>query len=482
MRKLGIHFVHAILLASTPLLVNAETFSCTTTTASANGSAIQSAINSASAGAVICVPSGSGSGDFTLNKPVTVVGAAQRGAGTTTTTGRFTITGATGAARVTGFTFNINSYHTIEWSTGFRVDHNIINFSPGSDFGILAYGDQNTPVEGLIDNNTFKNCKVVYFGSHDGAGAGNPRWSEPLNMGTAKALYVEDNTFNLTDVGSYNNSVDSNWGSRFVIRFNTFLNGRIEQHSLQGNNQRAARLWEIYNNTMSNPLWKNYRPYFIRGGTGMVFHNTSDGKFLNNEIDIDNARSSEDSIAGQLGAFGFCDGTHFPDGNMSGQQGWPCRDQIGRSTDASFWTGFGSPSPAQASAPAYFWRNTEPGGETPVSRSCETAGNPRCIRQNTYHLLGNRDYYAYSSSFNGTVGIGEGPLASRPATCTTGVAYWATDVGEWNSRNPGPDGQLYRCAAPNTWSLYYTPYQYPHPLQAGGGGGSLPAPGNLRVQ
>jgi hypothetical protein len=29
----------------------------------------------------------------------------------------------------------------------------------------------------------------------------------------------------------------------------------------------------------------------------------------------------------------------------------------------------------------------------------------------------------------------------------------------------GASGVLYKCTAPNTWTLYYTPYTYPHPLQ-----------------
>jgi hypothetical protein len=78
----------------------------------------------------------------------------------------------------------------------------------------------------------------------------------------------------------------------------------------------------------------------------------------------------------------------------------------------------------------------------------------------------NRDWYKEASSFNGAVGTGSGLFANRPATCTTGVAYWATDEGEWDSTNGAtPDGRLYVATATNTWTLAYTPYAYPHPLR-----------------
>jgi hypothetical protein len=437
---------------------------------------VATCISNAAAGATINVTAGSAtwSSPVSLSKAVVLLGA---GIGKTVITGNFTITGV--AARVSGFTFRMNTYNTVEWAVGFRIDHNEFVYLSGSDFGILAYGNAATGVEGLIDNNTFRNCKVVYYGQAYGSDTGRHRWAEPLDLGTSHALYVEDNTFILTD-GSYNNAIDGNLGSRVVVRFNQLQGQRFEQHSVQGDNQRAVRLWELYFNTMSNPGSRNYRPFFIRGGTGLIFHNTSDGKFITNTIDLDNARSSEGSIAGSIPNWGFCGGTSFVDGNTAGQQGWPCRDQIGRSTDGSLWN-YGSPATGQASAPAYIWRNTQPGGEIPVVKSCES-NDSRCTRQNTYHLVESRDYYTYRASFNGSVGVGEGPLGSRPSTCTVGAAYWATDQGEWNGRHSGPDGQLYKCITTNTWSLYYVPYGYPHPLQSGSGTALTPAaPGNLRI-
>jgi hypothetical protein len=89
----------------------------------------------------------------------------------------------------------------------------------------------------------------------------------------------------------------------------------------------------------------------------------------------------------------------------------------------------------------------------------------------------NRNYFTYNASFNGTSGIGEGTLAQRPSTCTTGVAYWATDQGNWNTTTPGPDGQLYKCMSTNNWQLFYTPLQYPHPLISGATNPPPPPPG-----
>jgi hypothetical protein len=94
----------------------------------------------------------------------------------------------------------------------------------------------------------------------------------------------------------------------------------------------------------------------------------------------------------------------------------------------------------------------------------------------------NASYYNYASPFNGTVGVGVGTLATRPSTCTAGVGYWATDQGDWNSTAAGPDGQFYKCTSTNSWTLYYTPYAYPHPLRSGTQPQTPPsAPTNLRI-
>ena len=219
----------------------------------------------------------------------------------------------------------------------------------------------------------------------------------------------------------------------------------------------------------------NFRPFLIRGGSGMVFHNTTDGLLLDNVINIDTDRANENSIASQVPNWEMCDGLSQSVGFASpktiiidgaGTGGYPCRDQLGASTNTGGVTwSYTTTPPTQTLQPAYFWRNTQPSGEITVAVSCETAGNALCNNQNANIILQNRDFYTYNASFNGTSGVGEGTLASRPSTCTKGVGYWATDQGSWNQSGSGGQGQFYQCSSTNTWTLFYTPLTFPDPLQ-----------------
>ena len=378
-------------------------------------------------------------------------------------------------ARVSGFTFHlIATYLQPTHCRGYRIDHNAFDNTSYGD-AIQAVGGRTIADQGLIDHNTFLDTRVTILGQGTGSsGAGDTRWSEALNLGMVSATYIEDNEFtNTTAPGAKHNSIDGNRGSETVARFNTFHSGRFEQHSLQAEQTRAVKKWEFYGNRLDNSLGANYSPFLIRGGTGVIFHNQTDGGFSNTQtVEWSNIRSSEMADPG-LGFpnYGFCDGITHPivaDQNTSGFNGWRCRDQIGASTDASFWD-YTNPAPLQASVPAYIWRNirTDTGNDIGYSFRCTD-----CTNFLTYHVLADRDFYADAPSFNGTSGVGEGLLVNRPASCTTGVAYWATDQGSWNtsSSNPygvnaaGEDGRLYVCGASNNWVLAYTPYTYPHPL------------------
>jgi hypothetical protein len=99
---------------------------------------------------------------------------------------------------------------------------------------------------------------------------------------------------------------------------------------------------------------------------------------------------------------------------------------------------------AQASSPVYWWNN----------RDDEGALLPFGIADaNADYIRLDRDVFAEVEGFDGTAGVGSGPLAARPVACTVDTGYWASD-----------EESLYRCTAPDTWTLHYVAHPYPHPL------------------
>lgn len=469
---------------------------CTTTTANANLATVQSAVNSASNGDTICVAAGSVTWNGTLDidlKQVNVIGASVWGGGTTTlASAKFFIgqdcTAAVNVSRIAGFTVNNSAdRYTFEvvGARGWRIDHNTVTYSSAYDMMYALGCSGGRGVEGLFDHNTVTYGRIVYYGEPVGGTAGgNGLYAASLSWGTDRYIYAEDNTVTWPNgsSGGFLNHFDGNFGCRYVARFNTINNGRFEAHALQGPNSRGCRAWEIYGNAMTNvggtPMLRNY---LIRAGTGLIFDNTTDGLASGSQtIHLDNPRTHQDDVISQMGTWGACDTTvDSPqvDAHESGGEGYLCRDQIGSSTDASQWT-FSGTAPTQAKQPAYIFHNTNTNisGEQTVELNC-VGSAAQCTRQSTKHLVENRDWYQTSVSFTGTTGIGRGPRASRPATCTTGVAYWSTDGGgNWNTSNSNPqgiqrngaDGALDVCTATNTWTNdYYVPYTYPHPLQGG---------------
>ncbi len=401
------------------------------------------------------------------SKSITIRGA---GAGNTVISGDgFRLTG-NNATRITGFTFNIGGFGTaltVEASdtagpAGWRLDHctivgdgNVPGFNP---FYVSGYGTAGAPAKGLVDNCDITSARNVVYGDYQQGSTGNPggskRFSEPLDLGTANAIYVEDNIFRHFNPSDYGQIMDTRMGGKYVFRFNTVYNNYLEAHHVQSGGDRGTRSWEIYKNTMDlESGFVNWFPMSLRGGTGVVWGNAITGYWNRKNIRFDLRRLDENFTYS-----GLCNGSSPWDGNIGPQPGYWCRDQIGRSTDQWLWTA-GNPYPPQALDPVYLWLNRD--GASIWSVSVDTNGGDNLYIQN------NRDYYDEVSGFNGTSGTGYGTLASRPATCTTGVGYWATNQGEWNSNQAGNDGQLYKCTATNTWTLYYTPYTYPHPLQGG---------------
>lgn len=139
---------------------------------------------------------------------------------------------------------------------------------------------------------------------------------------------------------------------------------------------RATRSWEIYGNSINQINRNIWAPFFLRGGTGVVFDNTIRGEWSSPRIIVDNRRSFQ-----VLGEGGLCDGSSLWDGNEE-INGYPARDQIGCSTDQWLWT-HENPYLPQELDPFYQWNNTFNGNNVNVF-----------VHNNCgIHIKENKDFY-----------------------------------------------------------------------------------------
>jgi hypothetical protein len=315
---------------------------------SCSRSDVQGAINKASTGDTVRVPPGNCTWTEAVEIPNTKKLLLQgAGIGITVLTASspdYLIQLNQSGSHVTGFEL-VNGYILTD-GDGWRIDHCKFTSNSGGE-GIFVSGQRETAhPTGLIDHCIFINTHVLVCGW---AGlTANALWSQPLSLGSGQnVVYVEDCTFTYNVFG---NAIDSNYGGRFVFRYNTLNDVYVEAHSVQGDN-RASRKWEIYNNTFNQKNRAMWVPMFLRGGTGVVFNNVLTGSWTSPGIALDNVRSCE-----ARGVSGKCDGSSPWDGNQPGGNGYPCRDQIGRSTDTYLWSA-AKPYPPQALDPAYAWNN-----------------------------------------------------------------------------------------------------------------------------
>jgi hypothetical protein len=443
-----------------------------TCTAGSTAAQINSAISSASDGATITLANGTYSASGIIISPrngVTVACATVRGCTMTASGAVFLGTDSThhtNLMRISGFVFSNSTggtYGTIDFTTSgnawydkLRIDNNTFNQSSNMSIAI-GYTANPHYVYGVIDHNIFSasthDYPLTLYGGSDWGG---------VHQGTANNLFIEDNTFNYTTENLGASGMDS-FSQPMVVRYNTITNARISVHGVCHGAGGPPNL-EVYSNTITGGSGSSsgYRLIHHQGsGEFMVFNNVLNPG-TSDPISLLYYRSENPNPEG----CGTCDGSQSKDGNRSGEHGYPCYHQPGR-------TGTG------VLRPIYLWNNTQISGSMAQLSVDGSAG--------TYHILANRDYYqavstsaqtSATSPFSGTTGMGFGTLARRPTTCSTGstdaadagnggVGYFATDTNT-----------LYRCSASNTWTTHYQPYTYPHPLV--GGESRLPAP-SLRI-
>jgi PKD repeat protein len=331
--------------------------------------------------------------------------------------------------RLSGFAFDLASkcegimvvnYVDSPHITNIRIDNNSIknpaigtNPSYPWEYGVGIVMCLWGQIYGVVDNNEISGA--AYFNV---IGMNEANWTnQTFQHGSADSLYIEDNDITLASSDTSQCCMVSGAGGRWCFRYNHIhatacpqgLWPVLDAHGNTGVGGNLSLMgFEAYGNTVDIGTY-NGRFTDQRGGRALVYNN--------NII----TRGSVSIVVREE----YLDSTSPPATASDGETQHACN--------------------------SYYWSNTKNTStriDPVIGGTVDYGGSIGLVPQ------ANRDFWFQGSSFNGTTGMGVGPLASRPVTCTTGVAYWATD-----------EGKLYVATATNVWTLYYTPYTYPHPLR-----------------
>jgi hypothetical protein len=344
-------------------------------------------------------------------------------------------------------------YNNTKPYKNFLITGNLFrNSSCSNDTGITV-GSQ---ARGVIWKNTFDRWMFPFrsFGSGDQRTWQNAAYY-PFSYGSADNIYFETNTVHNSTTFSCNGGgwMESGQDGRWVVRFNTidetnnaaatdFQDSHGTQNYYPGspNGQTSTMITEWYRNTYITPN-SYFRWALIRGSWNFFFDNniTSPG---NPYIDVLQYAVPPDTTAGCYNYIQNFDGTAWTGPDMTLQNSYIINNLTNGVLRGAF---------------------AHTGDTGNHNNNCGVVENGALSPYGTGVIYG---FWNQNNSYNGTtqIGVGRGTLAARPATCTTGDGWWATDQGSWNSGGSGVQGVFYKCTATNTWTLYYTPYLYPHPL------------------
>lgn len=397
-------------------------------------------------------------------------------------------------------------------ASGTRLTHITYEGQPPSDPKSGKNGSGYFLFQQGVTGTLIDHCTITgVVGNHEWIFTRGPAdaWQTNSPIGTSQQdVFVEDCTFNTMGYS------DANSNARHVFRFNT-INGNIklDGHGVASNSPaRSFRSVEYYNNTWTSSAMSFAAAIEIRGGTAMVFNNSSTTGLI---FLRDYAYSSAWPNFGHFsiaisGGTPTTITTNEPHGY---QTGWPiyvdcfAQNIVGyypvtvtspttftvirpEATNGVGWnirrffTAFDYPIFDQIGTgkdggprePAYLWGNTQGGSAWVRTVSSPDSGaqtlykaqtgNPSATFTERDVIAANRDFFA-SAGFDSATGVSTGTRAMMNALTppVVGYGFWVTDEGSWNTRlPPNTSGRLYKWNG-STWVLHYTPYTYPHPLQ-----------------
>jgi len=256
------------------LLWTSDGQTATINAASCSRTDVVTAIGQAAPGDTVIVPSG----DCTWSSTISITGITVKAliqSGTIIRGAGFVVTKH--ASQITRFA-NFRFLGNVQWiniggspsARPYVVDHNYFENNGGTLGHITANG-------GLFHHNTFFALSATSSDIFNIQTSEN--WSQAPSLGAAdttgeRNIYFEDNTW--TNV--LETAIDSDIGTRLVIRSNTFTDSSLVFHSGQPNDTSpngGHRHFEIYNNNfvrVSNSVAIN-KWIWVRGGSGVIANN-----------------------------------------------------------------------------------------------------------------------------------------------------------------------------------------------------------------
>jgi hypothetical protein len=349
--------------------------------------------------------------------------------------------------RLSGVTWALAGYRWVNLTnatnTGATV---IIDSNVVSGMSAIPSFITNGLFYGVVYSNTFTGAAASSYVHFDMYGRDNSSdWTYlTLTYGSADNLYFEDNTFTGGDT-----FFSHGHGGRSVIRYNSFsytnrttLSPWIDIHGNQTSGVFAPLGTEIYGNELTRTETVNsVIPFDHRGGKALIYYN----RVVSGSSTTSRSREEfADTISST------------PVNAIDGQ-------------------------PQHISESYYFNNRVGSDGTTLLTFSnpnggygcCDTSFPSTCAIPCTSEtgIAENREFFNHIVSFNGTAGVGCG--STLPGICTANSSgFWLTDQScsasaDYVGASPTTpiSGTLYKCTATNTWTAYYTPYTYPHPLR-----------------
>ena len=423
-----------------------------------NNGDVQAALNAASDGDVVVVPTGScmWTGTVTMTKAIKL----QASSGVTITNnvpGGFGFDllqmteSANGRAELSGFSFVAGTgkgYQLrVKFATGGRAVLVHDNTWSGYCGGPACFTVRWETNRGVFWNNTITSAFPVMDSGFQLVPFGNS-WANASTMGTNDTTgenntYIEHNTFK----NFFIQAIDLSEGSRNVLRYNTFINSVIGSHGKE-TGALSHRHTELYNNTFvidtgngdaspSGPYCAGNPPALLpidwinlRGGTLVVTANTmADIPAMCNfggpqpaitliSHNLRRQYNNQTAVSGTI--FNPCWGADSPPA-LQPNQVWPVPQQVGQGNDGTHVPdSFGS---TKFTEPVYVWNNNgSPLTVKPINFPANECGISKDVSE---YIQLNRDYvlgpkpgyapYPYPHPLTSSSGSLASPSSPAPA-------------------------------------------------------------------